>query len=300
MVKRQRQDGEIELNTEEAGAAQGSIASLTKLSLFVLGVLYVSGFVVVLIHLSRYGVFPVEFLRTQYVATGALALAPIVLAHFFLAYLYRELKGVSFSSLSASWPRKIFQVVWTTIKSAGKVLLVFGFCGYWLVDVVVSIFTTSAGPEPKILWNQRGMFLILALLSFGIVACLAWARSLLSDLRAKEPSHFLDTLSSIVLAVTGALVLSLFYMAFFAGRAYPQIPYAIGGGKPLQVQFLLHGQKNPETAPLVADSSGGKSVPYSLILETSDVYVVLSPYTNERAIQINRDAVGGYIILPDK
>jgi hypothetical protein len=114
------------------------------------------------------------------------------------------------------------------------------------------------------------MFLVLALLSFGIVGCLAAARALIIDLRGKEPSDYLGQLSKLVLAAGGALVLSLYYMAFFAGRTYSQIPYAIGGGKPLQVEFLLHGQKSAERVPLTADSSGDKSIPYNLILETND------------------------------
>jgi hypothetical protein len=288
------------IDGQDASAPRGAIESLTKFSLFLLGVLYVCGFAVVLIHLSYYGVFPVEFLRTQYVAAGALALAPVLLAHFFLAYLYHELKGVKFSPLPDSWLRRIFHVVWVTVKSAWKVAVVFAFCGYVLVDLVVSIFLTSPGPEPKLLWNQRGMFLVLALLSFGIAGCLAAAREFIGALRRKEAEHPLHMLSVIVLLVTGALLFSFFYMAFFAARAYPQIPYAIGGGKPLQVEFLLHGQKNPESVPLLADPSGDKSIPYSMILETADVYVVLSPNPKERAIQINRDAVAGYIILPDK
>jgi hypothetical protein len=45
------------------------------------------------------------------------------------------------------------------------------------------------------------------------------------------------------------------------------------------------------------DKTGDRSVPYSLILETDNAYTVISQGSNEQAMQFNREAVEGYIVL---
>jgi hypothetical protein len=91
-------------------------------------------------------------------------------------------------------------------------------------------------------------------------------------------------------------VLVLAYAVWFSVRIYPLIPFSLGGGKPLTISFFEGDKKMPDEIEK-SDRSAKRSVPYKLLITTDRYFVVVSPSSNERALQISRDSVSGIVIL---
>lgn len=84
------------------------------------------------------------------------------------------------------------------------------------------------------------------------------------------------------MAVGFFLVMFLYSAQYFARRVYALIPYEFGGGQSLKVIFLLKPDAVGELAPVLAmDATDKESVPYYLLMETSDSYVVISQKTDD-------------------
>ena len=82
------------------------------------------------------------------------------------------------------------------------------------------------------------------------------------------------------------------YLAYFATRIYPVIPYALGGSKPLLVTFLL----DPTcSCPLQLETTQ-RSVKYELLLATATSYFVHSKNQDEQSVEITRALVHSVII----
>jgi hypothetical protein len=106
--------------------------------------------------------------------------------------------------------------------------------------------------------------------------------------------RWLALISFGVLASLISLACTLMYVHSFS--VYPFIPSSFGGGRPERVVFLVESGTK-QTAPVIIDSSGTRSVPYNLVLTTDSSYVVESPANNEIAIEFKQDAVRGMIVL---
>jgi len=144
------------------------------------------------------------------------------------------------------------------------------------------------------------MFVSLTLLALGTSYALSAVDSGASILPSLAPPIRRTTLARVALASAVSLLFFFLYVGYFVENTYSQIPYAIGGGKPMSVEFLFRSQSDKEVTHLVAGPSGNESIPYRLILETTSTYIVASSRAGEQAIQINRDAVAGYIVLSSK
>jgi len=104
--------------------------------------------------------------------------------------------------------------------------------------------------------------------------------------RNQAPFHF-----SLFIAILGV------YVVWFSLHIYPIIPYSFGGGRPLMVQFIESDKPLP--ASLVRDDKTQRTVPYRLLEATDKSYYVISENQSEQSIEINRDSVGGMVVLKD-
>jgi hypothetical protein len=93
-----------------------------------------------------------------------------------------------------------------------------------------------------------------------------------------------------------ALVVFL-YALFFAGSVYPLIPASLGGGRPRMITLIPAKEGLP--VGIVKDDSSGRSVPYELLTVTDRSYLVISDVPNEEAIEIDRMAVQGIVVLKE-
>ncbi|SRR6266571_5803255 len=95
--------------------------------------------------------------------------------------------------------------------------------------------------------------------------------------------------------LTGLCVLLMAFAVWFSVRIYPLIPSSLGGGKPLTVAFFEGDKKMPEE--IQRQGSTRRSIPYKLVLSTDKYYVVLSPSSKERSLEVSRESVAGMVVL---
>jgi len=264
-----------------------SLETFSRFLVLGLGVLYVCGFAVVFLNLSPYEVsFSISLLRAQYIVVGVLACGPIILTGLFASW---------FSFLSATEatisPRVVLKsvavIAWWFVAGLGVV-------NFFLYEFAFP-FSSQSAASTLLLSN----FKIFA--AFGItVAVLAYfVASTWTSIRKQLASGAwtFPQWGRTFYLVMLCLAIFYVYLASFARFIYPRIPRSAGGGKPLNVTFILKAQPNNATPVVIPDSSGNRSVPYKLLLETDQRYIVISPDPKERAIEFSRDAVIGFVVL---
>lgn len=255
------------------------LESLSKILALAVGLLYLSGFLVVAFHLSDYGVSSLEILQLQYLIAGAWAIVPpfLVASHF---AIQDRFDTKSFVELSHSRFRRF--VISTAI--------------FPLPFAIPVLLLTLIFPRSKDLtWGILGP---LCLFYFGM-----W---LLSDLLWKcfsasgdESSWWLDRKVAAPFYASTLLLLALLFLPWFSVSIYPLIPFSLGGGKPLTVAFFEGDKKMPDEIQK-ANPSDKRSIPYKLLLSTDKYFVVVAPSNKERALQISRDSVAGVVVLSAK
>lgn len=241
---------------------------------------YLSGFLIVHIHLSQYGYFPANPLLLGYFTAGTLALVPILVLWAVIAFweggywitvLLDDSKPawlfallivggiVCFGGLFAetftppSWPGRVplfFRIGW------------FCVAGFWIPLLVYnSIDGIRSIPE---------MYRII--------------KKLQGDRKRNQKSPTpLDTLASK--AVAGYLLLPaitllyfFFYAVDFSRRVYADIAPQIGGGKPRMVRLIAKKEslENLRAAGISFEANSNVSTPQRLLLGTEKEYVVLA------------------------
>src|SRR5207245_9405645 len=99
-------------------------------------------------------------------------------------------------------------------------------------------------------------------------------------------------------AIPVVLAVSLCTLSF-ARDVYPKIPFAFGGGQTRQVVFWL-GPGAASDSFLERDHSNPYTVPYELLLENENSFVVISPKGGQRAIEFDRKSVTAMTVLGDR
>jgi hypothetical protein len=275
----------------------GKVDLFAKTAAVALSILYICGFFVVSLYLAGFGIHSVALLRVQYLAAGFFSLGPLCLTYFVASLLHLGFEKLfvgesRLGSVPASvWPRirwaslALLRIVWEFLQV---------FIGAGLViDGVVSIFVPGV---QDLLWHHKWVFVrMMRDLALGILFMLR----AISVVSKQERELNFKTAFQVGLPATFSVFFFLAYMSQFSLDVYPNIPFAVGGGKPESVVFLLkHDAVSPP--PVVRDKTSDRSIPYSLILETDNAYAVVSQDSNERTIQFNREAVEGYIVLGQK
>ena len=283
---------------ENQRMALSTVEAVTKLGLIGLGFLYVCGFIVVFLNLSRYGVsFSISLLRAQYIIAGVLTFGPIVLSCLFFAVYYDFSRSrPELTAGSAVSP------IWEKIKSGVRFAWYVLF-GLGSVDILLRTFASPflANNHPRsLLWANLMTLAMLGMLSVMLARSLisTWhsIRALWGEKEHRTFKHF----SPVVWRALFVCMIFFLYLEYFSAQVYPEIPHSAGGGRPLIVVFLLKESQENAFAPVAADSSGSRSVPYKLLLETDSDYVVISQDPRERAIEFRRDAVVGFVVLSER
>ncbi len=260
-----------------------NLESVSKLFTISVATIYLFGFLVVMRHLSRYGVSSLTVLKLQYLVAGLWLVMPIVL----FTVLYSSTEAINLLRPRTTLGRHI--VGYALLKSvAGLVLLI-------LASFIISEFGFESVFRQgwKILLAFFGFYLAIETLVWLNWTC--WKRT--RGTEASDIPWWLDRNLRIFYATLLGLV-SLSYLSYFAVHVYPLIPYSLGGGKPLTAIFLLKAQEK-DSLPVIRDGCTSRSVPYKLLLTTDRTFVVLSPDEQGQSIEFNRDAVAGMVVLKD-
>jgi len=266
---------------------------LAKAAVWILGFVYLCGFVVVSIHLSEYGIYSFALFRGQYIAAGLLGLCPLYVTYVVAALFNTEFEDFSFADLPTSWWPRVGEICLLAGIALMNVFLI-AVASNALVDLAVSVFVPTTR---NVLWLHKGVLLWLMLQSalLVVLVMLTWRRAVAFgalDLRENIRKNSMHGLR-----IAFCLLIFAVYMSSFSRRLYPEIPMWLGGGEPQSVVFLLKTDAKGQAAPLSRDKSDeSRSIVYKLILETDTSYVVLGGLPQEKSITFNRDAVAGYVV----
>jgi len=295
-------------NGSRVGAAdRGKIPIETLVrSVAIVGALfYVLGFLTTNAYLYKLGVSDFSLLRTRFILTGVLTLAPLALA--LIGGIYAALDVTVYSSHTGLTTRAYF---WILADIALPFALYF------------TLFSVVA--ENDVITSARDAALLSAVCAVMVLALLASLalyrkseRRPLSHLayrgqpviydrfteRFGVPSAVVETM---IFAVAG-VVLFLAYIGLFGQYFYPTLPEQLGGGRPRVAQILVSGDAVPAVRELGLQVSeeAPLSPPVQLLWEGEESYVIRLPRPHHGAVvQIARGLVGGVVtgeilVLPE-
>jgi hypothetical protein len=257
----------------------GSIDSISKLLAFGIGLLYLSGFVIVANHLSRFGVSTFSILQLQYLLAGVWAFGPFILIAVVQDVQRRFERRVAphHSAVLFNWRRFVISLVFSGIPFGLSIAILESLPGFWV------------GMTWKIFWVWFLFFLV-------IVNC---ADSSLRAWRIQPESETVwQNRDTAVFYLSAVFTVCLFYLFWFSAHIYPLIPFSWGGGKPLTVVFFENEKRLPEA--IQAGSISSRSVPYELLAATDKYYVLIGKDPSELSMEISRDSVAGILVLKDR
>lgn len=256
-----------------------------------LAALYVAGFMIVAFRLAGYGASSLDMFRIQYVAAG-FWFGMACLTFFLFSAASRPVLGQYLFQVSRRMPVHFHLQRIEAKEFAGAVIgdsfIVALFSSLFLIFDKIRQHLPEQPPKlPHVFW-----FLVAVA---GVdVSLRAW---LLSRARQAEgiawsyEAHF------------RLLFLGLFLfqsLRSFSQDIYPTLPFPLGGGQTRQVVFWLGPQSSSERSAaefLGRDGSTEYTVPYELLFENEDSYVVISPKENQRSIVLERKAVEAIVVL---
>jgi hypothetical protein len=294
-----------------------NLPDLARIGVGIVGMFYALGFLVVTFHLSRFGVAPVTWLRPQYLLAGIWCLLPLLLFAGGLAFASLQI-AEPWIRYSMVVPRKtrIYRHIVGSIQGIGSL-----FGAFLFISSAISVVVGPSFFYGRYRWGHSSMItlklaalsiatIVCALASFSTFRALGGVPSVRSTVISAESTHGqrlvsmrLDRWAALIslgaLLTFATLVFILLYVHSFSVLVYSSIPSALGGGKPQSVVFLIDSRIQ-NTAPVVVDTSGTRSVPYNLLLTTDSSYIVESPAKGEMAIEFKQDAVQGMIVLPQE
>jgi hypothetical protein len=170
-------------------------------------------------------------------------------------------------------PRKILfhRVVTSTIE--GSAVLICN--SVWISTLIGCVVNPSfRANDPQSYFHrswQEGSIITLRLALFFLeaVVCARCAVTLYSkvanSLELLRKDRLVSLISLGLMCLFGSVVFVLWYVHSFSVSVYSAIPSTLGGGRSQSVVFLIE-KTGQQTAPIVVDSTGTRSVSYNLLL----------------------------------
>ena len=280
------------------GPERGKIPIETLVrSVAIVGALfYVLGFLTTKAYLYKLGVSDFSLLRTRFILTGVLTLAPLVLA--LIGGIYAALDVTVYGSHAGLTSRAYLWIL-------ADIALPFAL--YFILFSVVA--------ENDVVTSARDAALLSAVCAVIVLAALAALavyrkseRRPLSHLsyrgqpvtydrfteRFGVPSAVIET---TIFAVAG-VELFVACIGLFGQYFYPTLPEQLGGGRPRVAQILVSGDAVPAVRELGLDvtEDAPLSPPVQLLWEGEESYVIRLPRPHHGAVvQIARGLVDGVV-----
>lgn len=270
------------------------VEAVLKSGALLTGLLYATGLLVSSLHLGRYGVSPFGLLRVEYIFAGAWYITPIIVgalaASAYVAYFQITLREVP-------RPNGAAQVhFW---RKAGIGFYVF-LVGSFLLAVLAVVFYIAArelfdlGLTDYLVVVSKQLPIALAFtVALAAVAVYSWMFIVLATAGPPRDRLAFAAGSGLALAILGTLLVG--YTCYFTFSLFPRIPAAVGGGKPVAVQFIMKGATDSSSRSVYPEPSSapGLSVEYDLLHATKDCYVVLTNDSHRAPLEIRADSVLG-------
>jgi hypothetical protein len=232
-----------------------------KIFALFIGTIYITGYIVTTTRLAQYDVPAIRLLDAQYFVAGAVPgllvwLTIVVAASAFLGS-DKQLIWVAVTIFVLFLAAMVMEVVKghssNTILNAAYVALkiVLGQLALWFLIV---------GVRTRYLFRMRDY---------------------LKATRDDAGGLLISVVVSVVL-----VIIALKTIPQVGWSAYNRLPQAYGGGKPLQIELIVDGNKAPCELLVITDCKNRqpveRTVPLNLILKTSAEYVVISPADQKR------------------
>jgi hypothetical protein len=279
----------VSISTEALKKVPSHIETAGKLFAVCFGLLYLTGFLVVTFHLGRYGIFSPTLVRSQYVIAGLFLFVPSAIAFSFIYAVFRKPEDrLGYLKETMANQSRARRIVWVLFDSFRLLFL----CYTFLAGMALMFGLDLARVGWKtLIWSSVLIAIFGPILNsiVGIIAAVLFLPR--ENLNAKSYVLF-------ALGMTFFTLMALGSIQYFAYRFYSLVPYEFGGGQPLPVVFVLKANEAKDV--ITQDASGKKSIPYGLLMETSDAYFVVSSEKDQRAIELKKDAVEAVVILNRK
>jgi hypothetical protein len=272
------------------------IETLVRSVAIVGAVFYVLGFLTTNAYLYKLGVSDFSLLRTRFILTGVLTLAPLVLA--LIGGIYAALDVTVYGSHAGLTTRAY---LWILADIALPFALYFT-----LFSVVAENDVVTSARDAALLSAVCAVIVLALLASLAVyrkserrpLSHLAYRGQSVTYDRFTErfgvPSTVIETM---IFAVAG-VVLFLAYVGLFGQYFYPLLPEQLGGGRPRVAQILVSGDAVPAVRELGLNVTADAplSPPVELLWEGEESYVIRLPRPHHRAVvQIARGLVDGVV-----
>ena len=301
-------------DTDKAPTSQDPIERAGKLLPLVLAALYLTGFMVVALHLAGYGASSLDLFKIQYLAAG-IWFGFVLILFFGIEILLRVFLGSFFDGLSPKGGFLRFSN-YETMKDgfATTVISLLWFAGLLIVVILAHKSNPSGGVIP-FLYDCRYLLLSLVALDICVRLLLILRRKRhrssetedeINERLRREPGAVFAEWGykylKVLMAVTSVGILFLVTAGLFATKVYPRIWFSLGGGQARQVVFWLGPVSGTASnSVLERDYSNPEyTVTYELLLENENSLVVISPKGGQKAIVFDRKAVGAVILLGER
>lgn len=276
----------------------GYVEILSKLSLFAIAAVYATGFFVVSLHQSRYGLASISLVRSQYVLAGLWVLAPLaflLMIGIWVASTCHDVFRGQRPHGQTRWGHRVWlawrlvQAAFWTVICIGSGLFVFRISATYLTGRSVITFARMVNTS-----------LALLLFTLAIGFCLVGTWVFLSDVDVSAPRRTANDLLWGMTCASITAILCLAYIAVFTFKWYEWIPGSIGGGAPIPVRFVQKQTASRDTSLqlLLVDANKQSSITYGLLLSTEKSFIVVDPRKKSSAIEIDRAAVQAVVYLP--
>jgi hypothetical protein len=301
-------------DTDKTASSQDPIERAGKLLPLLLAALYLTGFMVVALHLAGYGASSLDLFKIQYLAAG-IWFGFILILFFGIEILLRVFLGSFLDGLSPKGGFLRFSN-YETLKDwfATTVICLLWFAGLLIVIVLAGKSKPGGGVIP-FLYDCRYLLLSLVGLDICVRLLLIFRRK---QHRSSETEDEINERLSrvpgavfaewgfnylkVLMAVTSVGLFFLVSTGLFASKVYPRIWFSLGGGQARQVVFWLGPVSGiASDSVLERDCSNPEyTVTYELLLENENSLVVISPKGGQKAIVFDRKAVGAVILLGER
>ncbi|MCD6033895.1 MAG: hypothetical protein K0S78_6081 [Thermomicrobiales bacterium] len=272
------------------------IETLVRSVAIVGAVFYVLGFLTTNAYLYKLGVSDFSLLRTRFILTGVLTLAPLVLA--LIGGIYAALDVTVYGSHAGLTTRAY---LWVLADIALPFALYFT-----LFSVVAENDVVTSARDAALLSAVCAVIVLALLASLAVyrtserrpLSHLAYRGQPVTYDRFTErfgvPSTVIETM---IFAVAG-VVLFLAYVGLFGQYFYPLLPEQLGGGRPRVAQILVSGGAVLAVRELGLNVTADAplSPPVELLWEGEESYVIRLPRPHHGAVvQIARGLVDGVV-----
>jgi hypothetical protein len=254
-----------------------------KLIVGIAGFFYVTGLLVVTIHLGRYGLNSLILSQLHYVMAGVWAMMPILFASF-LAIAAAQLaveeisKPEQKTDEKAGRLRKLFSKRNRRIASS----VFYGLAG---VSILLYVVVKNLGVKIGLSWLivlPAGAIVAFFLLGLGY--------------RLLNPGRFEaeGSLAHVNYAV-GTLLFFLLYIILFTYLSYRDIPWSTGGGGSSRIQMVVTTEARSQLENVGIPFSAGqdRSNSLQLLLATDKEYIIINQ--SGKAVSVPADSVKSVI-----